>query len=96
MSEKFQSYREASKADDGEKVEVGFRVCNDQLKLGAILRIADATEVMAKDHQLLIDERDDYQRWYKDEQRKAERLRKQIAGLRGYITRLKKGRCRND
>ena len=83
----FKNYREESRkhgwGQDG-------KMCIDQLKLGCMLRMADASEVMAKNNQQLINDKEKYKRWYKEEQAKNERHGKTIAGLRGYITRLKK------
>jgi len=87
----FHSFREGSRKDHGQDIAEGYRLCNDQLQLGAILRIADAAEVMAKNHQQLINERDAYLRSYKQEEKETERLRGTIRGLRSYISVLKKG-----
>jgi hypothetical protein len=62
----------------------------EQLKLGCLQRIADATEVMAKRYSLLIEERDYWERRAKEERAAAERLRRSNAALRGAITRLKR------
>ena len=55
-----------------------------------LLRITEAVELMAQNHRQLIQDRDSYERWYRQEQERRYRLEKQIAGLRGYITKLKK------
>ena len=60
-----------------------------QIACGALQRIADATEVMAKNHAALIAERDRYERWYKEAKAGAERLARSNSALRGTITRLK-------
>ncbi len=65
---------------------------NAYLKDSILLRIAEATELMAQNHKDLVRDRDDHERWYREEQEKAYNLEKRIAGLKGYITRLKK-RC---
>lgn len=84
MSE-FKKYREESRKgwgtnDDGLSIE--------QVKLGAILRIADATELMAKRHQELVDAKDSATRnaSYWKTQYDAER-RRRIA-MQGRVTTL--------
>lgn len=61
----------------------------DHIKAGAIQRIADACELMAKNHGSLIDERDRYKRWYEEGRESAKRQEHVIRGLRGRITILK-------
>lgn len=85
----WKSYREESKADYGQETVSG-NLCNDQLKLGAMLRIADAVEKIALNYQKLIDERDRYKRWYDDEIKKNEKHWRRQSALRGVITKLKK------
>lgn len=63
---------------------------NDELKLGALLRIADATEVMAREYQRLINERDMYKRQYENARERGYRLERSNAALRGQITKLRK------
>lgn len=84
------SYKEESRKDWGRDLCPTQQITSDNIELGALLRIADAAEVMAQNHQQLIDERDRYKRWYEQKKQIAERLRRRNAGLRGYITRLKK------
>lgn len=85
----FKTYKEESKIDFGEEL------CSDQhpnlqqLQFGAIQRIANAAEVMAKNHQQLIDERDRYKQWYQEALQTTVRFSHQISGLRGYIIRIK-------
>ena len=87
----FKSYKKQSRDIDwGSTLPDNQSPCLDQLKLGAILRIADAAELMARNHAQLVEERDKYLRWYHEEQAVAERLRGTIRGLRSRITVLKK------
>lgn len=65
---------------------------DDRIKIGCLQRIADATELMARRYQDLIDERDRYGRWYEDEQAKNARLARSNAALRGIVNKMKKGR----
>ena len=83
----FRSYREGSKDNWGQ--EGG--LCVEQIQLGAILRIADAAEIMAQSHKELIEERDNYLRLFKEKQATVQGLRGTIRGLRSYISILKKG-----
>lgn len=61
----------------------------DLVNMACLQRIAAATELMAKNHAILLDERDRYFRWYKEEQSKKEALERSNRSLRGTITRLK-------
>jgi len=89
----FKSYREESRENYGQKLESEKdAMCNDQIKLGCLLRIADATELIAKNHQKLIDERDMYKRWYEEACQRNLTYLHRIAGLRGYIKRLQRGK----
>lgn len=62
----------------------------EQLSLGCLQRIADATEVMSKNYADLIRQRDWYERQMKRERELRQQRDRTIAGLRGVITRLKK------
>ena len=61
-----------------------------RIKVGCLQRIAEATELMAQNHQELIDQRDMYQRWYKEASRDLRSEKRSKAALRGVITKLKK------
>ena len=84
----FKNYREESKLNYG-TLDPG-SLSSDQLRTGALLRIADATEVMAKNYQELIDERDRYKRYYREEREVNKRLYLSNAALKGVITKLRK------
>lgn len=81
------SYRDESRSNWG---------CTDrapdtgELKLGALMRIADATEVMAREYQKLINDRDLYKRWYNEANAVRDRLGRSNAALRCQITKLRK------
>lgn len=66
----YHSYRQRSKENWGETQEEGESLTVEKIQLGAVLRIADATEAMAKRHVDLIDE--------------AARLRRDLDRERGY------------
>lgn len=65
---------------------------DDRIKIGCLQRIADATELMARRYQDLIDERDRYKQRYEQEQAAARCLARSNAALRGHIKRIKGGR----
>jgi hypothetical protein len=87
---KFVSFRQGSREDLGQDVEANSYLCIDQLKAGALLRIADASEKMAQNHIKLMADRDMYYRWYEDGKKRILELEHRIAGLKGYIKRLEK------
>ena len=62
----------------------------DNIKLGCLLRIADATEKMAENHIQLSANRDLYKKWYEEEKIQVSHLQSVISGLRGTITKMKK------
>ena len=89
MSAQFQNYRTATRdVQWGTSQTENLTV--EQINAGSLLRIADATELMAKNHAALVDERDRYLRWYTQEVANGKRLHATIRGLRGTITRMKK------
>ena len=61
----------------------------DEIKVGSLQRIADATEMMARRYEELIRERDQYKRWYEDAARQSQERERSITSLRGVITKLK-------
>jgi hypothetical protein len=83
-------YKEESRKNFYKSAEEGKNLCQDQLQFGAILRIADAAEKMAANYSGLIADRDYYQKRMKESEKENRCLRRSIAGLRGYIKRMKK------
>lgn len=62
----------------------------EQLQLGCMQRIADASEAMAKDHVRLLNDAK-WQREAKERlQKTCDRLARSNAALRGYIKRMKR------
>ncbi len=95
MAKTWKSYKEESKADYLVHIEGDLR--KDQLEFGAILRIADAAEKgvtalekMASSYDILRMDRDCYRQWHKEGMEDKKVMLHQIAGLRGYIGRLKR------
>lgn len=83
-------YKDESRKDWGRMGPEGIKPTNEDITLGCILRIADATEAMAKNYVFLQNEltaakkRNDYLKSL------SERKDYQIRGLKGQITKLKK------
>jgi hypothetical protein len=93
-------FRARSRADwcpnDGDK---NTPLDRDQIHLGAVLRIADASEAMAQHHVAILKERDNLQARVEDLIAQCDRewqqnlaLGRRITALRGVITRMKKAR----
>ena len=83
----FKSYKQESRSNWGRNTTQ--ELTREEVQHGAILRIADATEAMAKNHVQLQSERDRYKQWYDQERERAAKLERSNAALRGQITRLK-------
>lgn len=62
----------------------------EQINAGSLQRIADATELMAKNHRELLQSRDRYKLWYEEWRAEARRFELSNSALRGVITKLKK------
>uniref|UniRef100_UPI0039EDFC98 hypothetical protein n=1 Tax=Bordetella sputigena TaxID=1416810 RepID=UPI0039EDFC98 len=60
------------------------------INAGSLQRIADATERMAQRHTELIRERDNYQRWYQQEEQAHARTSRRLRAARGTVTKLRK------
>ena len=86
----WRNYREESRMAFGGEHEEGFRPCDQKIGVGALARIADAVELMAKRYQDLLDERDRYKQYLANEQRWRNECKRSNAALRGQITKLKK------
>ncbi len=84
-----QSYRDESRKNWGKGAERG-GLNDGEIKLGALLRIADATEAMAQRHTELIADRDRYERYYREERSRRRTCERSAAALKGQITKLKK------
>jgi hypothetical protein len=62
----------------------------EEIKVGAIQRIADGVEKMAGSYQSIIDSRDWYKMRYEDLTKEIRRLDRKNQALRGVITRMKR------
>lgn len=94
MGLRHHGYREISRSDWGRKhhedepLNKSFDA--DSIKLGCLLRIADATEAMAKNY---VNLQRDYERAQQEVKRLTannNRMGRSIAALRGHIGRLKR------
>lgn len=62
---------------------------NEAISTGSLQRIADATELMARNYLELQKERDNYKKGYYEKREQIEKLYRQISALKGVITKLK-------
>ena len=79
----FKHYREESRKDWGRTTED--TIVNEEVKLGALLRIADAVETMAKSYDGMRIDRDWWKGQAEQRQEEVKRLRHIIRGLRGAL-----------
>ena len=83
------SYKEMSRIDWGRAVEAPN---TDQIKLGCIMRIADATELMAKSNADLVWQRDHFKRRAHNAEASLSTMTRSRNALKGVITRMKKAK----
>ena len=86
----FKSYRKESKIDWGRDLQTNENICQEQILLGAVLRIADAMEKITCNYQRLIDDRDYFKRQCEEQRKLTHKAYRQQAALRGVITRIKR------
>ena len=94
-NKKFVTYREESKTNYGKDKEIlpngnTESATHEQVNVGSLQRIADATELMAKNYSTLVFERNSFENLYKAERVDNERMARRIAALKGVITKLKR------
>jgi hypothetical protein len=89
------SHRENSKVDWGRECD-GLNANKEDIQLGCLLRIADASEAMAKEHTKLIRDRECYERLYRIQLQITQRLERTNAALRGVITKMKRSQSVKD
>lgn len=56
----------------------------------SLLRIANACELMARNYAFLVDDRNRFERWYKEEEARRKALERRVIALRGVVTKLKR------
>lgn len=62
----------------------------ENINAGSLQRIADACELMAKNQQALINDRDMYKRWYEEKRARCEKLGYSIRAYKAIITKLRR------
>lgn len=67
-----------------------YPVERDAIKIGCLQRIADACELMAKDHQRITRDLEYYKQRTKEESEFRQKLLRKMAAAKGQITRLKR------
>ena len=91
MTTEFKSFREESRIDYGRHMQPDDKMTRDDLQFGALLRIADASEQMAKNIVRLQRERDEYEAMYKRSVESNIKTARSNAALRGVIKKMKRG-----
>lgn len=81
-------FRQRSRADWG--TDELNQLTLEQINTGAVLRIADAVEKVAKRHDELIDDRDYWKRRALESERRLDTERRRTAALRGVVKRKRK------
>lgn len=89
MSKRFVRFKKESRLDLGIYLNDTENPTREQLQFGAILRIADATEAMAKSYTELINENTRLKSALKSLEYHYDHLKKSNASYRGQITKLK-------
>ena len=87
MSE-FKTYKDESRKNWG--IDAVSKPDRDQLKLGCLQRIADATEAMAKNFLELQASEKHYRECYHRAIARERMLERRVAGLKGVITKMKR------
>jgi hypothetical protein len=90
MATVFKEYKEESLGNWGASIDQSQQIGFEQIKLGAILRIADSLENIEKPFKKLLDDADRYERYYRNEVAANKKLSKRIAAYQGIINRMKK------
>jgi hypothetical protein len=81
------SFRDASR--QAWTPATGYDITDNQIQIGCLQRIADATELMAKRHQELISEKERAESSAKYWREASDRRDRQLIAARGQITKLK-------
>lgn len=80
------TFREKSRTDYNNGTDA---VSGEDIQIGCLQRIADATELMAKNYTKLQADLDMYKKWYNESDENRWALERKISSLRGVITKLK-------
>ncbi|MFH1739000.1 MAG: hypothetical protein ABIH23_08325 [bacterium] len=90
MGTQWHSWKEQSKRDWGQQVLDEEALPDEQIKIGAILRIADALEKMSEPYLQLLRRLEIKQKSGETQYEEIKYLDRRIAALKGVITKLKK------
>lgn len=90
MPTTLKKYKDESRKDWGMRLDDDETISHELIQLGAVLRIADATELMAKSHAQLVTDRDYWERRAKNAEAAAKRGDYRERNLKGQLTKLKK------
>lgn len=82
------TFKEESKRDFSPRPGEGPTI--DQVQVGCLQRIADATERMATNFLELQRDVGMYKKWYNEEVARSQALSRKLNALRGVVTKLKK------
>lgn len=85
----FRNYRDASRINWGNE-DTGNGLSLEQINTGAMLRVADACELMAKNHDQLVRAKEAAERSVQFWRNQANSLQRSNNALRGQITKLRK------
>lgn len=88
----FKSYKEASRTNWGKECLPGEGLTIEQINCGALLRVADSCESMARNHDQLQRRAEWAESRMKDLQANVDQLRHSNAALRGHLNRIKRSR----
>lgn len=86
----FLNYREGSRKGWGREIGAAGEMSREEIGLGCMLRIADATELMAKNHDQLVRQRDHFERDANYWRGRADKLQRQLNSTKGVVTKLRK------
>ena len=86
----YKNYKEKSKSSWGRNVPDGEGLTLEEIQIGCLQRIADATEGMSQNY-LKLQQEYDYLKGRKEYwQQEVEAARRQVASMKGVVTKLKK------
>lgn len=91
----YKNFKEESRKDWGNEFAEGKNLTIEQLNIGCMLRIADATEAMTKNHVQMQYDIDWYKKRVANLEERLKHLDHSNRALRGTITRMKKSKVNN-
>lgn len=86
------SWKEKSRSDWNTELDNASDLPVEYIQTGCLMRIAEATELMAQNYRQLMEDRDQYKRWYEQKKVEIERLQNEARTLRGVVTRFRNER----